>query len=182
MKIAEMKPRFVCLKGLLATGFLLASPSLAHSHGFPEGLATLLLTFIVVLLISQFSLDYLAFKRRIGVDQPFAATIFANFAFLAVLIAGTLGWSAISDPFAGLIDKIPGGISGYSYGAYVRDYDHFFAPVMFAALGITVKTGVLRWLFNVKQTWRVARVFTATSLMSLVFACACGWIAAIFVT
>jgi hypothetical protein len=175
---AEMDPQTNSVKCLLALGFLVASPNLAHAHGFPDGLAALLLTFVVAILLSQFGLDYLAFKRRIFADQPFAATIFCNFAFLAVLIAGTFAWSAISDPLAELMDKIPGGIANYGYGAYVRDYDHFFVPIMVVVLGIAAKTGVLRWFFEVKQTWRVAGVFAATSLISVVFASAAGWLAA----
>jgi hypothetical protein len=172
----DLRANFV--KWLLAAGLLLASPSLAHAHGFPDGLAALLLTFIVVVLLSQFGLDYFAFKRRIFVDQPFAATIFCNFAYLGMLILGIGAWGEISDPIEQFFDKIPSGIGSSTYGSYIRDYDHLFAPVIVVALGIAVKTGVLRWLFEVKRTWRVAGTFAATTVMSVVFASLAGWIAA----
>jgi hypothetical protein len=177
MTKAEMNPRANSVRCLLAAGLLLASPSLAHAHGYPEGLVTVFLTFVVVILASQFGLDYLAFKRRIFVEQPFAATIFCNFAYLGILIAGIFAWSEISDPLEQWFDSIPSGTGSPTYGAYLRDYDHFFVPVIVVALGIAMKTGVLRWLFEVKRTWRVASVFVATSLMSLVFAAVAGWIA-----
>jgi hypothetical protein len=174
----EMEPRGNFVTCLLAAGFILASPSLAHAHGFPDGLAALLLTFFVVVLLSQFGLDYLALKRRILVDQPFAATIFCNFAYLGMLILGIGAWGEISDPIEQFFEKIPSGIGSSTYGAYIRDYDHLFVPVIVLALGIAVKTGVLRWLFGVKRTWRVASVFLATGLTSLLFASLAGWIAA----
>jgi hypothetical protein len=173
-----MDPRANFVKWLLAAGLLLASPSLAHAHGFPDGLAALSLTFIVVIVLSQFGLDYFAYKRRIFVDQPFAATIFCNFAFLAVLITGFWVWGEISNPLEQFFDKIPSGIGSSTFGDYLRDYDYLFAPVIVVALGIAVKTGVLRGLFEVKRTWRVAGTFAATTVMSLVLASLAGWIAA----
>jgi hypothetical protein len=172
-----MGARANSVRFMLAAGLLLASSGLANAHGFPDSFAALLLTSFVVVLLSQFGLDYFAFKRRILLGQPFAATIFCNFAYLGILILGIVAWGEISDPLEQFFDKIPNDTGSSTYGAYIRDYDHVFAPFIVAALGIAVKTGVLRWLFEVKRTWRVTSVFVATSLMSLAFAAVAGWIA-----
>jgi hypothetical protein len=169
--------RHIPFRIAIGAGFVLLSSGLAHAHGFAEGMGTFLLTFIVVILISQFGLDYLAFKHRISKDQPLASTIFANLAYLGLLTIGTYLWDVVSTPLALLLDAIPGGIRNYTFGAYIRLYGWLFTFLILVALGIALKTGVLRWLFNVRPTWRVAGTLAGTSLLSVVFAFAASWIA-----